>query len=147
MYGPNCVKLSRTFAVQLFSMSIEHHTTYHASSGPIRSPLAPQPCHHRLHSPRPSPSPMHCNTRCSLATKTSAVATTTCLDYLHSHTSYLNDERPSTASPVVKFASPLKWLLNCSSRAAPGPGVPLDEPNRDRDERTRSLRFIRVPWR
>jgi hypothetical protein len=45
-------------------------------------------------------------------------------------------------------ASPLKWLLNGSSRAtAPGPGVPLDEPDRDHDERMRRPRFSRVPQR
>jgi hypothetical protein len=53
----------------------------------------------------------------------------------------------TSARGIRNFASPLKWLLNCSSRATPGPGVPLDEPNRDRDERTRSLRFSRVPQR
>jgi hypothetical protein len=51
MYGPNYVKLSRVFAVQLFSMIFEHSAT----PGPIRPPLVPQPCHHRLHSPRPHP--------------------------------------------------------------------------------------------
>jgi hypothetical protein len=39
------------------------------------------------------------------------------------------------ASPLLvllaNFASPLEWLLNCSSHATPGPGVPLDEPNRE----------------
>jgi hypothetical protein len=49
--------------------------------------------------------------------------------------------------PKKNFASPLKWPLNCSSRATPGPGAPLYEPNRDRDERTRSLRFSRAPQR
>jgi hypothetical protein len=52
MYGPNYVKLSRVFAVKLFSMFIGH---YAATPGPIRPPLAPQPCHHRLHSPHPHP--------------------------------------------------------------------------------------------
>ena len=32
------------------------------------------------------------------------------------------------------FASPLKWLLNGSSRATPGLGKPLNEPDRDHDE-------------
>jgi hypothetical protein len=55
MYGPNYVKLSRVFAVQLFSVLIRHY----AALPPVRfdpaRPLAPQPCHHRLHSPRPHP--------------------------------------------------------------------------------------------
>jgi hypothetical protein len=54
MYGPNYVKLSRLFAVQLFSMFIGHYATL----PPVRSDPhwpAPQPCHHRLHSPRPHP--------------------------------------------------------------------------------------------
>jgi hypothetical protein len=54
MYGPNYVKLSRVFAVQLFSMFIGHYAG-RATPGPIRPPLAPQPCHHRLHSPSPHP--------------------------------------------------------------------------------------------
>ena len=33
-------------------------------------------------------------------------------------------------------ASPLKWLLNGSSRAAPGLDSPLNEPDRYHDERT-----------
>jgi hypothetical protein len=39
-------------------------------------------------------------------------------------------------------ASPLKWLLNGSSRATPGLGSrPLNEPDRDHDERTPNPRF------
>jgi hypothetical protein len=55
MYEHNYVKLSRVFAVQLFSMFIGHY----AALPPVRSdphwPHSPQPCHHRLHSPRPHP--------------------------------------------------------------------------------------------
>jgi hypothetical protein len=40
MYGPNYVKLSRVFAVQLFSMFSGHYTAYRAAPGPIRPPLA-----------------------------------------------------------------------------------------------------------
>jgi hypothetical protein len=32
------------------------------------------------------------------------------------------------------FASPLKWLLNGSSRAAPGLGTPLDELDQGHDD-------------
>jgi hypothetical protein len=54
--------------------------------------------------------------------------------------------KQSDRNSITKnFASPLKWLLNGSSRATPGPGVPLDEPDRDHDERTRGPRFSRVP--
>jgi hypothetical protein len=42
-------------------------------------------------------------------------------------------------------ASPLKWLLNGGSRATPGLGKPLNEPDRDHDERTPGPRFIRAP--
>jgi hypothetical protein len=56
MYGPNYVKLSRVFAVQLFGMIIEHYAALR-TPGPIRPPLVPQPCHHRLHSPRPDTTP------------------------------------------------------------------------------------------
>jgi hypothetical protein len=63
MYGPNYVKLGRVFAVQCTAVSvfIVYWALYRAAPGPIRPPSAPQPCHHRLHSPR-SPSPIHCNT-------------------------------------------------------------------------------------
>jgi hypothetical protein len=43
--------------------------------------------------------------------------------------------------------SPLKWLLNGSSRATPGLGVPLNDPDRDHDERTQDPRFSRAPQR
>jgi hypothetical protein len=55
MYVPNYVKLSRVFAVQLFSMFIWHYVALPPVRSAIRPPLAPQPCHHRLHSPRPHP--------------------------------------------------------------------------------------------
>jgi hypothetical protein len=54
MYGPDYVKLSRVFAVQLFSIFIGHYVVL----TPVRSdPYWPhsQPCHHRLHSPRLHP--------------------------------------------------------------------------------------------
>jgi hypothetical protein len=54
MYGPNYVKLSRVFAVQLLGVFIVYYLC-RATPGPIRPPLAPQPHHHRLHSPRPRP--------------------------------------------------------------------------------------------
>jgi hypothetical protein len=54
MYGPNYVKLSRVFAVELLSMFIGHYAAL-TTPGPIRPPLVSQPCHHRLHSPRPHP--------------------------------------------------------------------------------------------
>jgi hypothetical protein len=42
---------------------------------------------------------------------------------------------------------PLRWevLLNGGSRATPGLGKPLNEPDRDHDERMLSPRFSRVP--
>jgi hypothetical protein len=95
MYGPNYVKLSRVFAVQLFSMFIEHYAALppvrsdphwshsHAITASIRLALAPLTAHALQH-------PL-------LATQTSTVATTTCLDYLHSHTRTM---RPSMASPI-----------------------------------------------
>jgi hypothetical protein len=91
MYGPNYVKLSRAFAVQLFGVFIGHYVALppvrsdpywshsHAITASIRLALT-----HALQHPL-------------LATQTSAVATTTCLGYLHSHTRMM---RPSMASPI-----------------------------------------------
>jgi hypothetical protein len=79
MYGPNNVKLSRVFAVQLFSMLIGHYV----APPPVRSdPHWP----HSHASPPPFASPLsiHCNTHLP-ATQTSAVVTKTCPDYLHPH--------------------------------------------------------------
>jgi hypothetical protein len=83
MYGPNYVKLSRVFAVQLLSMIIEHYTALALT--PVRSdPMDP--------TAMPSPPPFvrlaltHALQYPLLATQTSTVVTTTCLDYLHSHT-------------------------------------------------------------
>jgi hypothetical protein len=50
-----------------------------------------------------------------------------------------------SAGGVNNFASPLKWLLNGSSRATSGLDVPLNEPDRGHDERTRDHRVSRVP--
>jgi hypothetical protein len=80
MYGPNYVKLSRVFAVQLFSMFREHYAALppvrsdphwphsHAITASIRLALT-----HTLQHPL-------------LATQTSTVATKTCLGHLHPHT-------------------------------------------------------------
>jgi hypothetical protein len=80
MYGPNYVKLSRGFAVQLFSMFIGHYVALppvrsdphwshsHAITASIRLALT-----YALQHPL-------------LATQTSTVVTTACLDYLHPHT-------------------------------------------------------------
>ena len=85
MHGRNYVKLSRVFAVQLFSMFIAHYTALpparsdpswphsHAITASIRLAFT-----HALQHPL-------------LATPTSAVATTTCLDYLLSTFSFPND--------------------------------------------------------
>jgi hypothetical protein len=51
MYAPNYVKLSRVFAVQLFSVLIGHY----AAPPPVRSDPHWPHSHHRLHSPRPYP--------------------------------------------------------------------------------------------
>jgi hypothetical protein len=83
MYGPNYVKLSRVFAVQLFSMFIGHY----AALPPVRS----EP--HWSHSHAIT----HALQHPLLATQTSKVATTACLDYLHPHTRMM---RPSMASPI-----------------------------------------------
>jgi hypothetical protein len=55
--------------------------------------------------------------------------------------------RSVTSGHRDNLASPLKWLLNGSSRATPGLGKPLNEPDRDHDERTPGPRFSRVPQR
>jgi hypothetical protein len=91
-YGPNYVKFSRVFAVQLFGVFIGHY----AALPPVRSdPLWP-------HSHTTTASIRLALTHTLqqhplLATRTSAVVTTTCIDYLHSHT---RTRRPSTASPI-----------------------------------------------
>ena len=80
MYGPNYVKLSRVFAVQLFSMIIEHY----AALPPVRSDPHWPHSHAIIASIRLALT--HTLQHTLLATQTSAVVTTTCLDYLHSHT-------------------------------------------------------------
>jgi hypothetical protein len=97
MYGPNYVKLSRLFAVQLFSMFIGHYATL----PPVRSDPhwpAPQPCHHRLHSPRPHP-----------YTATHAVRDSNLGSGNHdmsrlSTLAYLNNAPIHTASPIYLYA-------------------------------------------
>jgi hypothetical protein len=68
--------------------------------------------------PRPS-LPDHTRQHTLLATQTSTVVTTTCLDYLHPHTRTM---RPSTASPIYLYAcSPNpKSTTNRDERAEPG---------------------------
>ena len=80
MYGPNYVKLSRVFAVQLFSMIIEHY----AALPPVRSDPHWPHSHAIIASIRLALT--HTLQYPLLATQTSTVETTTCLDYLHSHT-------------------------------------------------------------
>ena len=101
MYGPNYVKMSRVFAVQLFRVFIGHYTALppvrsdphwshsHAITASIRLALT-----HALQHPL-------------LATQTSTVATTTCLDYLRSHTRTM---RPSTASLIYLHAGSQRIL-------------------------------------
>ena len=111
MYAPNYVKLSRVFAVQLFSVLIGHYAApppvrfdphwphIHAITASIRLALT-----HTLQHPL-------------LATQTSTVVTKTFLDYLHSHTRTM---RPSTALPIYLYAcsqrilgvAPLPLALN-----------------------------------
>jgi uncharacterized protein YbdZ (MbtH family) len=112
MNGPNYVKLSRVFAVQLFGMFLGHCAAlppvrfdpHWSTAMPSPPPFAsPSPIHHALQHPL-------------LATQTSAVVTTTCLDCLHSHTRTM---RPSTASPI--------YLCACSQRVlgvTPSPLAP-----------------------
>jgi hypothetical protein len=115
MYGPNYVKLSRVVAVQLLSMFSKHN----AAQPPcvVPQPSAMQPCHHRLHSPRPHPCPAT-PTYPLLATKTSAVAAMTCPDYLHPHTRTMY---PSTASAIYLYASSQRILGVAPSPLAPDP--------------------------
>jgi hypothetical protein len=80
MYGPNYVKLSRVFAAQLFGMAIEHH----AALPPVRSDPRWSHIHAITASIRLALT--HTLQHTLLATQTPAVVTTTCLDYLHSHT-------------------------------------------------------------
>jgi hypothetical protein len=91
MYGPNYVKLSRFFAVQLLSMCIGHY----AALPPVRS----DPHWSHSHAITASIRLALAETRQHplLATQTSTVPTTTCLGYLHPHTRTM---RPSTASPI-----------------------------------------------
>jgi uncharacterized protein YbdZ (MbtH family) len=96
MYGPNYVKLSRVFAVQLlFSMAIEHY----AALPPVRSDPHWSHSHVIIASIRLALT--HTLQHTLLATQTLTVVTTTCLDYIHSHTRTM---RPSTASPIYLYA-------------------------------------------
>jgi hypothetical protein len=91
MYGPNYVKLSRVFAVQLFSMFIGHY----AALPPVRSD--PHWPHSHAITASIRLALTHALQHPLLATQTSTAATTTCLDYLHSYTRTM---RPPTASPT-----------------------------------------------
>ena len=84
MYGPTYVKLSRVFAVQLFSMIIEHY----AALPPVRSDPHWSHSHAIIASIRLAltVSLTHTLQYPLLATQTSTVVTTACLGYLHSHT-------------------------------------------------------------
>jgi hypothetical protein len=110
MYGPNYVKLSRVFAVQLFGMIIEHY----AALPPVR--LDPHWPHIHAITASIRLALIHTLQHTLLATQTSAVATTACLGYLHPHALTM---RPSTAS----FTDiPLRLLLTdigCVTRLAP----------------------------
>jgi hypothetical protein len=110
MYGPNYVKLSRVFAVQLFSMFSEHY----AALPPVKSDPHWSHTHAIIASIRLALT--HALQHPLLATQAAAVVTTTCLDYLHSHT---RKARPSTSSPI--------YLCACSQRilgVAPSPLAP-----------------------
>jgi hypothetical protein len=80
MYGPNYVKLSRVFAAQLFSMIIGHY----AALPPVQSDPHWPHSHAIIASIRLAL--IHALQYPLLATQNSTVVTTTCLDYLHSHT-------------------------------------------------------------
>jgi hypothetical protein len=84
MYGPNYVKLSRVFAVHLFSMIIEHYFEDYAALPPVRSDPHWPHSHAIIASIRLALT--HTLQHTVLVTQTSAVVTTTCLDYLHPHT-------------------------------------------------------------
>jgi hypothetical protein len=77
---PNYVKLSRVFAAQLFGVIIEHY----AALPPVRSDPPWSHSHAIIASIRLALT--HTLQYPLLATQTSTVVTTTCLDYLHSHT-------------------------------------------------------------
>jgi hypothetical protein len=94
-YGPNYVKFSRVFAVQLFGVFIGHY----AALPPVRSDPHWPHSHTTTASIRLALT--HTLQHPLLATQTSAVATTACIDYLHSHT---RARRPSTASPICLYA-------------------------------------------
>jgi hypothetical protein len=84
MYAPNYVKLSRVFAVQLFSMIIEHY----AALPPVRSDPHWSHSHTIIASIRLALT--HTLQYPLLATQTSTVVTTTWLSRL-SALAYLND--------------------------------------------------------
>jgi hypothetical protein len=50
--------------------------------------------------------------------------------------------RPGHGAPPLRFEMAFERQLSCVRRLA-GPGVPLDEPDRDHDERTQGPRFSR----
>jgi hypothetical protein len=98
MYGPNYAELGRgrVFAVQLFSMCLLSH---HTALPPVRSD--PHWPHSRAITASIRLALTHALQHPLLATQTSAVVTTACLDYLHLHTQTV---RPSTASPICLYA-------------------------------------------
>jgi hypothetical protein len=111
MYGPNYVKLSRVFAVQLFSVLFVHY----AGPPPVRSDPRCSQIHAITASIRLAPRPHPCTaTHPLLATQTSAVVTKTRLDYLHPHTRTM---RQSTALPTN--------LCACSQRILGVAPLPL----------------------
>jgi hypothetical protein len=91
MYGPNYVTLSRVFAVQLLSMFIGHYAALH----PVL--FDPRWSHSHAITASIRLALTHALQHTLLATQTSAVVTTTCLDYLHSHARTM---RPSMTSPI-----------------------------------------------
>jgi hypothetical protein len=111
MYGPNYVKLSRVFAVQLFSVFIAHYTALPpVRSGPCWSHSHTTTASFRLALTQALQHPL-------LAAQTSAVATTTCLDYLRSHTRTM---RPSAVLPICLRLAHSQRILG----AAPSPLAP-----------------------
>jgi hypothetical protein len=102
-----------------------------------------------------APSPLalgtrHGNTRCSRLKPRSAVATTACLGYLHSHTRTM---RPSTASPIYLYAYSQRILGVGPSPLAPRPHTAtptardsnLDSGNQDMSRLSGALSALAYP--
>jgi hypothetical protein len=99
--------------VQLFGMCIGHYAALPPVQFDPHWPHSHAPC---MSSPPPFASPCrtHALQHTLLATQTTVEVTTTCLDYLRSHTRAM---RPSTASPIDALHACSQLHIGCGALA------------------------------